>query len=62
MLSQSGCLEVLNLIHYDKKDNEHQGNCSSVPSYSDNLFLILACIRFNNLNFMYSLYRLLLIN
>ena len=57
MLSQSGCLIVLNLIYFIKKDNEHPSNCSTVPSVSGNLFLILACIRFNNLNSMSSLYR-----
>ena len=57
MLSQSGCLEVLNLIHVNKNDNEHRNNCSTVPSYSGNLFLILACIHVSNLNSISSLYR-----
>ena len=32
MLSKSGCLEVVNLIHFNKQDNEHPSNCYIVPS------------------------------
>ena len=59
MLSKSGVLEVLNLIQFNKTDNEHPNNCSKVPSYSGNVLLILVCNRVSNVNSISSLNRLL---